>query len=241
MDSFKKIDVSFTSHGNRIYFLPIMILSIIGLKKYFKKIYLTIDLDERITFLKKLLFLIFEKIGVTIIYGESFGPHSKYVHYISNYNKGEPFLLIDDDIFYSKKRIKELIRFGLLNDGNTSLRCSRVLIDSKGKFKSYPKWPPINQTIQNKFVFGTNVGGTFVSKKFSLILKNELYNFNKFASKADDIWFYYLACKYTLPYSSCNEFYNPFTIPFTQKKALWRINVEGGMNDEQLNNLFNST
>jgi hypothetical protein len=158
-----------------------------------------------------------------------------------NYNKGEPFLLIDDDIFYSKKRIKELIRFGLLNDGNTSLRCSRVLIDSKGKFKSYPKWPPINQTIQNKFVFGTNVGGTFVSKKFSLILKNELYNFNKFASKADDIWFYYLACKYTLPYSSCNEFYNPFTIPFTQKKALWRINVEGGMNDEQLNNLFNST
>jgi len=236
----KKIDVSFTSHGNRIYFLPFMLLSIIGLKKYFKKIYLTIDFDENITFLKKSLFTIFEKIGVTIIYGESFGPHSKYVHYVSNYNKGEPFLLLDDDVFYSKKRIKELIQFGFFNDGNTSLRCSKVLINSKGKFKNYKEWPHINQTVQNKFVFGTNMGGTFVSKNFSLILKNELYNFIKYANKADDIWFYYLAYKYNLPYSSCNEFYIPLIIPFTQKNALWKTNVEEGINDEQLNKLFNS-
>lgn len=240
MRSHNKIDVSFTSYGNRIYFLPIMLFSIIGLKKYFKAIYLTIDSDERITFFKKLIFLIFEKIGVTIIYGESFGPHSKYLHYVSNYNKGEPFLLLDDDVFYSKKRIKELIKCGFSNYGNTSLRCSKVLINSKGKFESYIKWPIINQTMQNKFVFGTNVGGTFVSKSFSLLLKNEMYDFIKYASRADDVWFYYLACKYNLPYSSCNEFYNPLIIPFTQKKALWKTNVEGGMNDEQLNNLFNS-
>lgn len=240
MESYKKIDVSFTSHGNRIYFLPIMLFSIIGLRKYFKSIYLTIDSDEKITFFKKLLFVFFEKIGVTVIYGESFGPHSKYVHYVSNHNNGEPFLLLDDDVFYSKKRIKELIKSGFLNDGNTSLRCTKVLINSKGAFKSYTKWPIINQTIRNKFVFGTNVGGTFVSKSFSLLLKNEMYNFIKYAGRADDIWFYYLACKHKLPYSSCNEFYNPLIIPFTQKNALWKTNVEGNANDEQLNNLFNS-
>ena len=198
-----------------------------------RKIYIHIDESEKITVYKRFVFILIKTIfPVEILRGKNMGPHSKYFTYLVKKFRNQPFILLDDDMFYSKKELKKLITQGIENECNTSLRCVKVNT-LNGKFMPYKSWKPITKGEQSYKVFATNVGGTIVSVTFAMKIMSNLDKISLFQS-ADDVFFYYLSLKYNMPYKTLNGYYDPFLIPFTQLNALWKKNVENGGNDNQL-------
>jgi len=229
-----KVDVSLTSYGNRIYFLPLVLFSIIRFKNtLWKNIYIHIDEDEQLNTGKELiLWLVKVLYNVKILNGKSLGPHSKYFSYLYQIFENDPFVLIDDDMFYSKKKLEKLINEGELSQFNTSLRCVRAKFKNQ-KFEAYKNWKAIHSKENSPYVFATNVGGTYVKPIFANAIKSNIHLLKHFP-KADDVFFFFIALKEKMPYQSSEGFYDPTLIPFTQANALWKKNVDNGGNDHQI-------
>jgi hypothetical protein len=204
-----------------------------GRNNLWKKIYLHIDETEKITLGKRIIFSLVKILfSVEILIGKNKGPHSKYYTYLLHKFNNQPFILLDDDMFYSKKEIKKLIKYGLQNECNTALRCVRVET-LNGKFQPYKSWQPVYRAEQSFELFATNVGGTFITVKFAKYVLRNLDQVYLFPS-ADDVFFYFISLKYKMPYITLDGYYDPILIPFTQINALWKKNVENGGNDTQL-------
>jgi len=238
MESKKNIDLLITTFGYRFYFLIIVLIPFRKFSKdYNGKLFVTLDFDLKINWFKKLIIYIIKFLfKVEFIFGENLGPHTKYYHYLKTSKGLNSFVIVDDDSIYSYSKIKFLIKEGIKNDGcsyNRSLRAQFV----EGIPNNYNKWLPIGKYESSKFVFGTNVGGVYVSERFRRVLLENINGFKGSCDKADDVWFYYLAIKYNLLPTNLGRFYNPRTIPFTQFNALFYLNRESG-NDIQLKNVF---
>lgn len=241
MQKILKVDVSLTSHGNRIYFLPIVLFSITRLNNtLWERIYIHIDQEEDLSIWKKLILWLTKTLfPVQILFGKSKGPHSKYYSYLFQVFRNKPFVLIDDDMFYSKRKLKKLITHGQLSKFNTSLRCVKAKFHNNN-FLPYNTWKPILDKEKSLNVFATNVGGTYVTPEFAKAVKKN-FESHQYFPFADDVFFYFIALKEKMPYSTTGCFYEPKLIPLTQINALWKTNVNEGRNDEQILNITKLT
>lgn len=233
------MDLSFTTYGYRVYYLPVVCISILPIKKHFERIVLTLDDDEskiKIFFSKSVLRLFFGK-KARILIGASMGPHSKYFHYIDELWNNNNFILIDDDCFYTNPfwRFVKYCKFR----SPEQIIAKRTLVVPRESLLDYSKFYPnqLNKTQNSLFV--TNVGGAYYTKNFGAILKRNLGKHIGLCDKADDVWFFYLQIKNNIIPQQYKNFYNPLSLPGSQKKALYKLNTVKDYNSRQLRKTFN--
>jgi hypothetical protein len=231
----KSVDITLTTHGKRVYHVYVSIESIMRGNRKPRNIYLTLDNDENLSLLGKLIVKKMEANGVKILRGERVGPHAKYYAYLhSNWVEGEPFVVVDDDVLYSKGMLTKLVDAHITNPGsNICIRAFRIAMTEAG-VDSYKNWSACTEKETSHKIFATNVGGVLVCPEFAEILRGMNDKFKQVCPKADDIWFHWISLRYRLPYFCCvDEFMNPPVIPFSQGDALHVTNNSGG-NDKQI-------
>lgn len=235
----KSADVSMTSYGNRIKFIFIVIEKIFKSNVTPRNIYLTIDFDENITAIKKIVLKKLQWHGVKILYGDKIGPHAKYYTYLVKvWNGIDPFILMDDDVLYRRDIIEKLLS-AHKNNSNSNI-CVRSFIVEKNldNIASYKDWSFCTKKIRSPRVFATNVGGVLVCRDFAIILKKLDKEFLKKCPRADDVWFHWISVRYHMPYFCCvSDFINPPVLPLSQNGALHIDNNSGG-NDLQIANTY---
>ena len=240
VDSFSEYHLLMTSHGSRIYFMPLALHSLLrhGGSCHLSKIFITIDSDEADSFLKKVLFKKLKSQGVEILRGESYGPHSKYYHYLHDVWTGrESIMLFDDDMIYREGDIRRLTSSHKRNGLPACMRS--YIFDRSGKPYNYNHLQMNEKIGQGIYVMATGVGGSLLSSLLLFKIKNLGNDFISLSKSNDDIWIYYVSVVYGIPFTQVVDyFYNPIMIPFTQKNALRHENVGQDVNSKILNTLF---
>lgn len=223
------IDVSMTSYGSRIAAAGIAIASFCLGSDAIRRVYFTIDNEERPAWWKSLIIKLLMQKGVEILRGPSRGPHSKYWYYLHNKWDGlSSFFLIDDDVVY-KNGIADLLFTGAKDAPFNACVRALVFITNGVEAPSYRLWPICTNKRTGPDVFATNVGGVVVKMEFSqkLIELGETYKVH--CKTVDDVWFHWVGLRYDMPTTQIvSEFVNPTPIPFTQATALSNtVNVRG--------------
>jgi hypothetical protein len=240
MDSSSKYHLLMTSHGSRIYFMPFALHSLLRHRESFcvSKIFITIDSDESDSFFKKFIFKKLKSQGVEILKGSSYGPHSKYYHYLHNSWTGcESVMLFDDDMVYRKGDMKRLISSHAQNNLPACMRS--YVFDKDNRPYDYNNLQRNEIIDQGLHVMATGVGGSLLSSPLLSKMKSLENDFIPVSKSNDDIWIYYVSVVYDIPFTQVvNYFYNPVMIPFTQKNALRHENVDKNVNSKILDLLF---
>jgi len=233
------VDVCMTSHGKRIYFMPIAIEALMSGSIRPNRFFVTLDLTENMTYLKAFLVSRLSNLGITIIYGDSLGPHCKYIHYInSHWSTERSFAVFDDDAIYRADILEALVNEAAsYPDFNICMR-SQIIELTTDKFAPYNSWA-FNTVIRSSIkIFATGVGGVLVCPKFAAVVKKLDKKFQDSCPKQDDVWFNWISVFYGIPYRQCrSEFYTPDIIPFSQGLALHKTN-RAGQNDIQIKNTY---
>jgi hypothetical protein len=229
------IDVCVTSHGGRIISLPAAIESILTGNKRPRRVILTIDEEEVISALKRLTLNKLRRNGVTIIRGARLGPHSKYYHYLEQlWQNGNAFVVVDDDMIYRRDLLSLLVDAARSNPSANICTRSFTILTTEVGIAKYSLWPKNTHVGFSRKIFATNVGGVLISGEMAHLLKTSGKIFQETCPRADDIWFFVVALRQSIPYFQCiPSFYSPIPIPFTQRSALHLTNMPFG-NDEQL-------
>lgn len=232
------MDLSFTSYGNRIYYLPFVCTSLLPISGKFDRIFLTLDDTEpllKVAFSRFVFWLYYRKRGEVLV-RPSKGPHSKYFYYIKERWRDSPFVLIDDDSFYTRP-FWRLILYCAQKKPSVIVGKRALMVSKKNEF-DYSSFRPFDDKYSYEYLFMTNVGGVYYPAGFAQILKDSLGKHAGLCDRADDVWFYYLQVRHKVCVIQFQSFYNPFTFPASQGKALYKTNTINGYNSVQLTNVF---
>lgn len=150
----------------------------------------------------------------------------------------------DDDIFYPPNWLEHLYTDYINNNCQRMVyahRAHRIRFDEEGYLLGYNSWKPAVDNLPGSSYlnFGTSGGGILFPPG---VLKHEVINekFSELAPFADDIFFWAMAVLNDTP-TRVVENCIPEIVSingYNNKHALWNINNKG-MNDLQLNNIFN--
>jgi hypothetical protein len=233
------IDICMTSHGKRIYFMPIAIEALMSANKRPNRFFVTLDLTEKMTFAKAFFIRRLASFGINIIYGESLGPHCKYIHYLnSHWSRERSFAVFDDDAIYRSDIFEGLVNEAALNPELNICMRSQTIGLNDNEISPYNSWAFNNLKRTSVKNFATGVGGVLVCSKFAGIVQKLQKKFLDSCPQNDDIWFHWISVFYDIPYRQCrNEFYTPDIIPFSQGLALHKTN-RSGQNDIQVKNTY---
>jgi len=190
--------------------------------------------------------LIFKKFGLFINWCDDIRSYKKLIPTLEQF-PAQYIATADDDIYYRKKWLEKLWSEHLKHPED--LVChyvNQILFNDKG-ILPYSKW---KMCIKNRKVgsdlFCCSGGGILFHKKYlhKDINKREL--FQNLAPYADDIWFYFMAIlngtiirQVKNPYNkviSINP-YREYDLENKDAFKLGAINVDGGYNDKQFNNI----
>ena len=183
----RKIIVSLTSHGTRIFdsFMAIETIMQGTLKP--NRIVLWLPEDQTITsvYLENQ-----NKRGLEIRYVKDLGPQTKLVYALKAF-PNDIIITIDDDIFYKPDMIENLLR--AYRENPSSILANRVSVitkDKHGKVNSYLKW------IHYNYPEGNTKKNVIIGVEGCLYppysLSDEVFNedvFREICPTADDIWF----------------------------------------------------
>lgn len=232
------MDLSFTSYGNRIFYLPFVCASLMPVSKRFGRIFLTLDDSEpllKIAFSRFVFWLFYGKKGEVLV-RPSKGPHSKYYYYIQEKWRENSFVLIDDDSFYTGS-FWRLIQYCAANRPSKIVGIRSLMVSVEHKF-DYSTFKPFEENYSYDCLFMTNVGGVYYPAGFAKILKDSLGKYEGLCDRADDVWFFYLQVRLNISVVQFQSFYNPFTFPASQRRALYKSNTINGHNSVQLKRVF---
>ena len=236
----KKIIASLTSYGFRINNSWIAIESIFRQKVKPDKIVLWISKDDKRylsnnKFLKKQI-----KKGLEINFVEDIKAHTKYFYSFQKY-PNELIVTFDDDIFYTKNTISELLKTKkIFPNCIVSNRCHEIKFNERErKIKSYNLWQhQISKSHKpSHFLFATGVGAVLYEPK---LFDKEVLNKNaiiEYCEYGDDIWLKIMEIisKIKVVQTRLKLFNgHQYRILLSQKEGLQDINIGANMNDKQL-------
>ncbi|MDM1517657.1 hypothetical protein HX089_14865 [Myroides odoratimimus] len=170
---------------------------------------------------------------------EDLRSHKKYFYTLQKYPKSK-IVVIDDDIFYPKTIISDLIK---LHDKYPKTICChrahKVVFGELGELLPYKKWKKQYYKNEPSFnLFHTSGGGTLYMKEF---FDENLFDkevFKKFCFLADDVWLNLIAQKSGTKTVKSNYFSNLIPIENNSEK-LSKRNVSQGGNDQQISAVIN--
>ena len=242
----KRIIVSLTSYGHRVEdSVSYAIYSIFSQTRVPDKVVLFLDEKKWNNnnlpgVLKKL-----QKVGLFIEYCDDIGPHTKFIPALKMFPE-DILITVDDDVYYEKDVIKELIDAYTVSNKKTII-CHKAVIPERsiGKFTPYSTWKDAS-TFANPYskLSPLGVGGVLYPPH---IFSNEIFNvdvFLKICPIADDLWFWVMELNSDIQikvlFNSCFKFdyINNLEQLNPGSGALHFKNCSQGRNDIQLNELL---
>lgn len=232
----KKVIVSLTTFGKRLYDVYLTIESIMQQTQKANKIVLWLADEMKDA-----------KIPITLQRQQERGLEIRYCKDIRSYKKLIPSLnffpddiiiTIDDDVIYSIDTIESLINSYLQVPNAIHCHLGReIRIDS-----TYKEWKYIHDdNIASYRTMPIGCGGVLYPPH---TLDSEVFNEHVFESicpSADDIWFKAMALKHGTKCKLTQQNIHEFAYidnPFWQDKGLTRTNVNKNKNDEQVRRVF---
>jgi hypothetical protein len=234
-DPFSQVTVSLTSYGDRVKTVYLAIESIAhGLLRP-KRLILYIDelaIFENLPIELKRL----QDRGLEIVKCENYGPHKKYYPFILSKNDKLPFATADDDVFYPKEWLFELLEaHRSAPEIIHAHRAKRIkLIEGAKGFAPYREWsyaPPKTPSAAN---FATGEAGVIYPHSFALALRAAGSGFMELCPKSDDIWLHKQAISHGYKIMQIGKILDLLPIPKSQKDALHLLNVGQNQNDLQI-------
>ena len=236
----KKIIASLTSYDFRIENCWIAIESIFRQKIKPDKIVLWISNDDR-NYVSKNKFLNKQITkGLEINFVDDIKAHTKYFYSFQKY-PNDLIVTFDDDIFYSKNTLSELLETkNLFPNCVVSNRCHEIkLNEKKNNIKSYSLWS--HQILKvhepSHLLLATGVGAVLYDPS---LFKDEVLNLNSIIENskyADDIWLKIMEIisNIKVVQTKLKSFNgHQFRILRSQTRGLQDINIGENMNDKQL-------
>ncbi len=230
--------VSFTSYGVRLKkctWLAVYSMFMQSIQPEFVVLYLEETLKEQ-----KLPFLLrkLQKIGLQIEYADNIRSYKKLVPALHQFPE-KTIITIDDDIYYSKHLIKNLVE---TSKDNLRAICATVTrgitFDNAGTINSYNDWQ--RNPTQEDLLFAVGYGGILYPPSVFNLNYMKKDDFMVVSPNADDIWFFAARYKDSIPLLHANR-YNITYYPvnyiyerFHKNEGLTEENVFGGKNDVQM-------
>lgn len=180
--------------------------------------------------------------GLEIVRSENMGPHTKLQPYLSIHDDfTHPLVTIDDDVFYAKDMLTQLVSAWKMNPG--IIHCSRarkVVLRGRG-FAPYASWPLCDHDKPSYTNFLTGVGGVIYPPEFLYSLKAAGDGYKKECPLADDIWINKQALR--AGFEVCQTRSIPaklLDVPGARRTARFKTNLRRGGNDVQLSQTYSS-
>ncbi len=239
-----EIIISLTTHGKRIYDVPIVIESLFRQTVKANKIILWLAQDE---FSERTIPVVLKKMcerGLEIKFYEDIKSYKKLIPTLLLYPTAT-IITVDDDVIYTRDIIERFVYTHLL-DPDTILfgRGHRMTFFDDGVVRPYNEWiHDIKKEDASILNFATGVGGILYPPDSlnSDVTNSEL--FMQLAPTADDIWFKAMALLNATPTKKIHipvNFGKYCTIiERSQDISLNYNNLYRESNDKQINSVFN--
>lgn len=179
--------------------------------------------------------------GLTIIFcDEDLRSHKKYFYVMQEFP--EDFIITaDDDLYYDKHFISNLIRLHIENPKLIVTNRAHKFTFANGILNPYRKWHHnVTDIVPSHYLVPTGGAGTLFPPGS---LHSEVLNhliFKRLCFHADDLWLKVMALKKGTMIATNKKYNKDFiTIANSQREKLVNNNVFGGGNDEQLNKVLN--
>lgn len=148
-------------------------------------------------------------------------------------------ITVDDDVIYEPWRISRLIEAEKkYPNAVIGYRGCEITVENE-KIKPYKTWPPANEQSRGDNVLLTGIGGILYPP--GVLCEEMLFDIEsalELAPSADDIWFWAVAVLSNTKIHCLGYEKHEIISPDDQNNALFTINVAGGRNDIQLNNVI---
>ncbi len=232
--------VSLTTYGERFRSVHIAIESIARGSKRPRRLILWLDDPEQLANptarLKRLV-----KRGLELRPALPLGPHKKYFNALSVVADGELSRLVtaDDDILYPRNWLSTLDRMAQTYSDDVICHRARVVTLEDNGFAPWQEWPLCASDEPSILHFAIGDTGVSYPRRVVERLLAEGTVFMQLAPTADDIWLHAnairsgAATRQVHPRPAV-----PALVPGTQRVALWRSNVSGGRNDQQISAVY---
>lgn len=240
----RKLIVSLTSYGRRLYDVAYTIQSLMRQTVKPNKIILWIDEEDKNNIPAILNQLCSRGLEIRIT-PERIRSYKKLYHSLIEF-PNDVIITVDDDIIYEFDLIERLVDDYIKHPNCIcSLRCHRILFDSDGTLMPYNNWQwYYKDPSESSLNFLTGIGGVLYPPHS---LDHEVLNidaFTKLAPYADDVWFFCMAIKNGTKIrkvASRNPSGNDFVENFAfHDEGLQQLNTKGEcMNDKQLRSVLN--
>jgi hypothetical protein len=182
-----------------------------------------------------------QKRGLEIRFCENYKSHKKYYYTMKEYPQSI-IVTVDDDIFYGKNMLKELVMTHIKNPKYIVChRAHRITFEDNGKIKPYREWDWKSPGFMGPSHLLLQVGCSGVlyppkSLHEAVFLSNK---FMKLCPKGDDLWLKVMGMLNGTKIIKVRPDSTTYTeINGTQEDSLWLYNVNQGGNDEQFKNLI---
>lgn len=237
----KKIIISLTSMPQRMDKIHYCIKSLLLQTYRADKIilYLGEEEFEGITLPSSLTNL--QEFGLEIKFRSDIKPHKKYFYSMQEF-PNDIVITVDDDAFYSKNLICDLISSHLENPKEVICTRAHRMIFRNGILLPYNEWEYESSlfNVADNFLFATGVGGVLYPPH---CLHKETFNLAAIISSclyADDIWLKAMALLNGTSVIAIPSTKTKYVVGIigAEKTALFKTNVGENRNEEYLRNVF---
>lgn len=174
---------------------------------------------------------------------ENLKPHKKYF-YTMKENPDSIIITVDDDGFYRKNLIRDLVKsYEKYPNAISCTRAHRMIFNENNQLLPYNKWEyeVKNVYTPNKFIFATGVGGVLYppnSLNKKVFNKELIY---KLCLNADDVWLKIMSLLNNTPVVSIPSSKCKYVVGINnaEKVRLSKSNVLNSDNDKYLKDMFN--
>ncbi len=232
-----EVVVSLTSYGDRLKTVGLTIESIAGGSIRPKRLMLWISVAEAQHLSWSLRRL--RRRGLEIRSCEDWGPHKKYYPYVSGELLTGPLVTADDDVFYPRTWLSDLLSGHAMSPDAVVCHRSRLIATTGLSLAPYSAWPLNDSATAHPRVLPTGVGGVLYPIRVQERLKALGTGFTARVPWADDLWLH----KATLDIGATAQQISdialePIPIWASRGVGLWTINVTSEANDESASLLY---
>lgn len=234
VDKDSAVDISLTSHGDRLKKCYLSIESIGRGIARARCVTLWVDSENFFSNppseIKRL-----ERRGLRLCFSANYGPHTKYFPQIIAGKNDVPLVTADDDIIYPRDWLSVLeASYSTNKDFVHCYRAHRIKFEST-KLASYAQWRPCQSTDPSYWNFATGVSGVLYPPGFLTAAKDYGTKFLEICPKQDDVWLHIIAIRngFKIRQVAKNSVHFPL-IPGSQREGLVQENLLNGRNDEQI-------
>lgn len=230
--------ISLTSYPERFKSLNVVLKSLLSQSKGVEEIRVYVDSgNEQET--QKLIHK-YSKFGVNFLFcDESLKSYTKLIPTLREI-KNLPIITVDDDVLYRKTMVEELWKFHKIYPIYAIGHRGVIRPQDSSTKEPYFIWPEARHVGEGSMnVLLTGMAGILYppDSLHEIVLERTL--FKKLAPTADDLWFNYcLRKRNTKSFLIGSRNRDPFSIKGSQARALWVKNVDGHLNDSQLQQII---